>query len=64
MVLGGTCAELTIPLNAIAMDAVSRERAGVASGIFNTARETGGDRGPCLGLEDDTLLGSGRGTDR
>ena len=46
MVLGGTGAALTIPLNAIALAAVPPAKAGVASGIFNTARETGG----CVGV--------------
>lgn len=46
MVLGGTGAALTIPLNAIAIESVHPSRAGVASGIFKTARETGG----CVGV--------------
>jgi EmrB/QacA subfamily drug resistance transporter len=46
MLLGGTGAVLTIPLNGIAMASVPRAKAGFASGIFNTARETGG----CVGV--------------
>jgi EmrB/QacA subfamily drug resistance transporter len=46
MLLGGTGAVMTIPLNGIAMASVPPTKAGVASGIFNTARETGG----CVGV--------------
>ncbi len=46
MLLGGTGAVLTIPLNAIALASAPPTKAGVASGIFNTARETGG----CVGV--------------
>jgi hypothetical protein len=46
MLLGGTGAVLTIPLNGIALAAAPPAKAGVASGIFNTARETGG----CIGV--------------
>ncbi|HEX4427833.1 MAG TPA: MFS transporter [Frankiaceae bacterium] len=46
MLLGGTGTALTIPLNGIALAAVAPAKAGVASGIFNTARETGG----CVGV--------------
>lgn len=46
LLLGGTGAALTIPLNGLALGAVDSRKAGVASGIFNTARETGG----CLGV--------------
>ena len=45
LLLGGFGAALTIPLNAVALGAVSADKAGVASGIFNTARETGGSLG-------------------
>jgi hypothetical protein len=46
MLLGGTGAVLTIPLNGIALASAPPANAGVASGIFNTARETGG----CIGV--------------
>ena len=46
MLLGGTGAALTIPQNGIALAAAPPAKAGVASGIFNTARETGG----CVGV--------------
>lgn len=52
MLLGGTGAALTIPLNGIALAAVPHAKAGVASGIFNTARETGG----CVGVALTTAL--------
>ena len=44
LLVGGLGGALTIPLNAVALDAVPVEKSGVASGIFNTARETGGSR--------------------
>jgi MFS family permease len=46
LLLGGIGAALTIPLNGLALASVDSREAGVASGIFNTARETGG----CLGI--------------
>jgi predicted MFS family arabinose efflux permease len=46
LLLGGIGAALTIPLNGLALASVDGRKAGVASGIFNTARETGG----CLGI--------------
>jgi DHA2 family methylenomycin A resistance protein-like MFS transporter len=46
LLLGGVGAALTIPLNGLALAGVDGRKAGVASGIFNTARETGG----CLGV--------------
>jgi EmrB/QacA subfamily drug resistance transporter len=45
LLIGGFGAALTIPLNATVLAAVPVEKAGVASGIFNTARETGGSLG-------------------
>lgn len=45
LLIGGIGGALTIPLNAVAIGAVPVEKSGVASGIFNTARETGGSLG-------------------
>jgi hypothetical protein len=45
LLVGGLGGALTIPLNAAAIGAVPVEKSGVASGIFNTARETGGSLG-------------------
>jgi EmrB/QacA subfamily drug resistance transporter len=45
LLIGGFGGALTITLNAVAIGAVPVERSGVASGIFNTARETGGSLG-------------------
>ncbi len=42
LLIGGLGGALTIPLNAVAIGAVPARQSGVASGIFNTARETGG----------------------
>jgi EmrB/QacA subfamily drug resistance transporter len=45
LVLGGVGGALTIPLSGVAIAAAPAEKAGVASGVFNTARETGGALG-------------------
>jgi EmrB/QacA subfamily drug resistance transporter len=45
LLIGGLGGALTIPLNAVAIGAVPVERSGVASGVFNTAREAGGSLG-------------------
>jgi hypothetical protein len=45
LLIGGLGGALTIPLNAVALGAVPVEKSGVASGIFNTAREAGGSLG-------------------
>ena len=45
LIIGGLGGALTIPLNGIAVGAVPVEKSGVASGVFNTARETGGSLG-------------------
>jgi EmrB/QacA subfamily drug resistance transporter len=45
LVLGGLGGALTVPLAGVAIEAASVERAGVASGVFNTFRETGGSLG-------------------
>ena len=45
LILGGLGGALTIPLNGVAIGAAPVEKSGVASGIFNTAREAGGALG-------------------
>jgi len=45
LVLGGIGGALTIPLSGVAIAAAPVEKSGVASGVFNTARETGGALG-------------------
>ena len=45
LLLGGLGGALTVPLANVAIGAVPVERAGVASGVFNTFRETGGSLG-------------------
>jgi EmrB/QacA subfamily drug resistance transporter len=45
LVLGGIGGALTIPLSGVAIAAIPVEKSGVASGVFNTARETGGALG-------------------
>jgi EmrB/QacA subfamily drug resistance transporter len=45
LIIGGLGGALTIPLNGIAVGAAPVEKSGVASGVFNTARETGGSLG-------------------
>jgi MFS family permease len=45
LVLGGIGGALTIPLSDVAIGAAPVEKAGVASGVFNTAREAGGSLG-------------------
>jgi EmrB/QacA subfamily drug resistance transporter len=45
LALGGIGGALTIPLSGVALAAAPVEQAGIASGIFNTARETGGALG-------------------
>src|SRR4051794_36821195 len=40
-----SAAPLTVPLSTIALDSLPVERSGIASGMFNTARETGGALG-------------------
>jgi EmrB/QacA subfamily drug resistance transporter len=45
LLIGGLGGALTIPLNAVAINAIPVEKSGIASGIFNTARETGGALG-------------------
>jgi predicted MFS family arabinose efflux permease len=45
LILGGLGGALTVPLANVAISAVPAERAGVASGVFNTFRETGGSLG-------------------
>jgi predicted MFS family arabinose efflux permease len=45
LVIGGLGGALTIPLNGVAVGAAPVEKSGVASGVFNTARETGGSLG-------------------
>ena len=45
LIIGGLGGALTIPLNGVAVGAVPVEKSGVASGVFNTARETGGSLG-------------------
>jgi hypothetical protein len=45
LILGGLGGALTIPLSGVAIGAAPVEKSGVASGIFNTARETGGSLG-------------------
>ena len=45
LIIGGLGGALTIPLNGVAVGAAPVEKSGVASGIFNTARETGGSLG-------------------
>ena len=45
LILGGLGGALTIPLNGVAIGAAPVEKSGVASGIFNTARESGGALG-------------------
>jgi EmrB/QacA subfamily drug resistance transporter len=48
LLVGGLGAALTIPVSAIALTAVDVDRAGIASGVLNTARETGGSLGIAL----------------
>jgi EmrB/QacA subfamily drug resistance transporter len=48
LVVGGIGGSLTTPLTAAALGAVRTEQAGVASGIHNTFRETGGAIGVAL----------------
>ena len=45
LLVGGLGGALTIPVNAVALTAVDVNKAGIASGMFNTARETGGSLG-------------------
>ena len=45
LLLGGIGGALTIPLSGVAIAAAPLEQSGVASGVFNTARETGGGFG-------------------
>jgi EmrB/QacA subfamily drug resistance transporter len=45
LVLGGLGGALTIPLSGVALAAGPVEKSGVASGVFNTAREAGGALG-------------------
>jgi len=45
LLLGGLGGALTVPLANAAISAVPIEKAGVASGVFNTFRETGGSPG-------------------
>jgi predicted MFS family arabinose efflux permease len=45
LVLGGIGGALTIPLSGVAIAAAPVEKSGVASGVFNTAREAGGALG-------------------
>jgi hypothetical protein len=45
LVLGGIGGALTIPLSGVALAAAPVEKSGVASGVFNAAREAGGALG-------------------
>jgi hypothetical protein len=45
LVLGGFGGALTVPLANVAVSAVPADKAGVASGVFNTFHETGGSLG-------------------
>jgi EmrB/QacA subfamily drug resistance transporter len=45
LLLGGLGGALTVPLANVAISTVPVEKAGVASGVFNTFRETGGSLG-------------------
>jgi EmrB/QacA subfamily drug resistance transporter len=45
LLLGGVGGALTIPLSGVAIGAAPVEKSGVASGVFNTAREAGGALG-------------------
>jgi MFS family permease len=45
LLLGGLGGALTVPLTNVALSTAPVEKAGVASGIFNTFRETGGSLG-------------------
>ena len=45
LVLGGVGGALTIPLSGVALAAAPVDNSGVASGVFNTAREAGGALG-------------------
>jgi EmrB/QacA subfamily drug resistance transporter len=45
LLVGGLGSALTVPVNGLALTAVDPKKAGVASGLFNTAREIGGSLG-------------------
>jgi len=48
LLVGGLGGALTIPVSAVALTAIGENKAGIASGVLNTARETGGSLGIAL----------------